>query len=81
MTFILDDSNNKVLTGKWIDKNHPENGVFRIYWVEDGNRISDSPEATGDEFKDKGAVAYEINYKDTAVSCRLGLERAKVFGC
>ena len=64
MTFILDDSNNKVLTGKWIDKNHPENGVFRIYWVEDGNRISDSPEATGDEFKDKGAVAYEINYKD-----------------
>jgi len=64
MTFILDESNNKMLAGKWIEANHPQDGLFRVYWNEDGKRVSAAPEVNGDELGSQLNVAYEINYKD-----------------
>jgi antitoxin component YwqK of YwqJK toxin-antitoxin module len=70
MTFILDESNNRMLAGKWIEANHPENGLFRVYWGE-GLRVSTTPKRPKREFDGvlmdvpkNPAMAYEINYKD-----------------
>ena len=43
------------LTNEWINKNRPDDGLFRVYWTEDNNA----------SFEDTGlSVRYEWYYKD-----------------
>ena len=54
----------------WIEENHPKNGLFRVYWTEDG-RIAEKwagRNHTGQpqiSLEDCGlGIRYEWNYKD-----------------
>jgi antitoxin component YwqK of YwqJK toxin-antitoxin module len=47
---------NGVPIEKWIEKNRPDNGVFKVYWTEDGEGVS---------LEDMGfGLRYEWEYKD-----------------
>lgn len=74
MTYIFDKNDNRILAGKWIDKHHPKNGVFKVYWMSEA-RVSTSPWYLQNGFLvpnpndhsntlKRNHLAYEINYKD-----------------
>jgi len=55
-TLIGDDKHHE-----WIKNNHPENGVFRVYWWVSDNFVDD----TKTSFEDMGSgLRYEWYYKD-----------------
>jgi len=52
----------------WIEENHPENGLFRVYWTEDGILADKNKKHTGQpqtSFEDCGlGIRYEWYYKN-----------------
>ena len=55
MSKIYNKEGKVIDTDEWIEENHPENGVFKIYWAKDG----------GVSVKDEGLnQRYEWIYKD-----------------
>jgi 4-hydroxy 2-oxovalerate aldolase len=52
--------NEKIDAQEWIKENHPENGLFKVYWKD-----VTSPHSGGASFKDEGeGLRYEWYYKD-----------------
>ena len=55
MSRIYNKEGKVIDTDEWIEENHPENGVFKIYWAKDG----------GVSVRDEGlGQRYEWHYKD-----------------
>ena len=61
MSFINDDDGHQYIPREWIKNNHPENGLFRVYWKnvvnwEEGGATFDPDEGEG--------LRWEWYYKD-----------------
>ena len=55
MSRIYNKEGKVIDTNEWIEENHPENGVFKVYWAKDGG-VSVEDEGLGQR--------YEWIYKD-----------------
>ena len=61
MSFINDDDGHQYIPREWIKNNHPENGLFRVYWKNVVNW--DEGGATFDPDESEG-LRYEWYYKN-----------------